>query len=295
MGNIRRTPMPMLRILDLLSDPGNAARRNEDTAGGNTSCAFVIDGATGLGGKPLLDATSDAAWLATFATQVFEAEVGLANPIADVVRNLNARVRQRIVEASAGETIEAWALPTASFQLVRMENQELAVYGLGDCRLFLSGADGTAIETNEDYSKAESEGARRAVAQAGGLTAWRSLAEEPVVREALRRSRARHNQPGGSVWTLGSAPEAAAHLSIRKFSPALPARGLLCTDGFSALADKYARYDSARLIQAASERGLATLMSELRRIEREEDPDGQQYPRFKVSDDATALLFEITD
>lgn len=285
--------MPTLRILDSLSDPGSAARRNEDTAGGNASCAFVIDGATGLGGRPLLDTASDAAWLATFAAQVFEADIGMANPIADVVRNLNARVRQKIDETAHGETIEAWALPTASFQLVRMEGRELAVYSLGDCRLFLAGADGRAFEINGDYSKAESEGARRAVAQAGGLAAWRSLAEEPVVREALRRSRARHNQAGGSVWTLGSAAEAAAHLAIRQFSPALPARGLLCTDGFSALVDKYGRYDGAGLIQAASERGLAALMSELRQIEREEDPDGQRYPRFKVSDDATALLFEI--
>lgn len=286
--------MPALHVLDSLSDPGNAARRNEDAAGGNALCAFVIDGATGLGGKPLLDATSDAAWLATFAAQVLEAEINATTPITDAVRSLNARVRRRIVEAAAGETIEAWALPTASFQLVRVEGRKLAVYGLGDCRLFLAGADGAAFETNGDYSKNESESARRAVAQAGGLAAWRSLAEEPVVREALRRSRARHNQPGGSVWTLGSAPEAATHLSVQSFSPALPARGLLCTDGFSALADKYGRYDSAGLIQAASHHGLATLMTELRRIEREEDPDGQKYPRFKVSDDATALLFEIS-
>jgi hypothetical protein len=293
MSSISRIPMPTLRILDSLSDPGNAARRNEDIAGGNAACAFVIDGATGLGGKPLLDATSDAAWLAVFAAQAFEAEIHMTNPIADVVRNVNMRVRQRIVEVAAGDTLETWALPTASFQLVRMEGRELAVYGLGDCRLFLAGADGTAFETNGDYSKAESEGARRAVAQAGGLAAWRSLAEEPVVREALRRSRARHNQPGGAVWTLGSAPDAAAHLSIRRFGPALPARGLLCTDGFSALADKYGRYDGAGLIRTAGEHGLHELMKELRRIERDEDPDGQQYPRFKVSDDATAVLFEI--
>lgn len=294
MGDLSGITMPTLRILDSLSDPGNAGRRNEDTTGSNASCAFVIDGATGLGGKPLIDATSDAAWLAVFAAQAFEAEIGMTNPIADVVRNVNMRVQQRIVEATAGDTLETWALPTASFQLARMEGRELAVYGLGDCRLFLAGADGTAFETNGDYSKAESEGARRAVAQAGGLAAWRSLADEPVVREALRRSRARHNQPGSSVWTLGSAPEAASHLSIRRLSPALPARGLLCTDGFSALVDKYARYEGTGLIRAASERGLTTLMAELRQIEREEDPDGQKFPRFKVSDDATALLFEIT-
>lgn len=190
MGDLSGITMPTLRILDSLSDPGNAGRRNEDTTGSNASCAFVIDGATGLGGKPLLDVTSDAAWLAVFAAQAFEAEIGMTNSIADVVRNVNMRVQQRILEAPSGEIVEAWALPTASFQLVRVEGRELAVYGLGDCRLFLAGADGTAFETNGNYSKAESEGARRAVAQAGGLAAWRSLADEPVVREALRRSRA---------------------------------------------------------------------------------------------------------
>lgn len=288
-------PMPTLRILDSLTDPGNAARANEDAVGGNASAAFVIDGATGLGGRPLLGPTSDAAWLAGFAKTVFEAEATTATPIADVVRALNNRVAQLIAEAAGSDPVEAWSLPTASFQLARVEGSELAIYGLGDCRLFLVGADGATFETSEAYSKAEGESARRAVTQAGGLRAWRSLAEEPTVREALRRSRARHNQPGGAVWTLGSAPEAASHLAVQRITPALPARGLLATDGFSALADKYGRYDGAALIKATSERGLVALMAELRRIEREEDPDGQTYPRFKVSDDATALLFEIID
>lgn len=205
-------PMPTLRILNSLTDPGNAARANEDAVGGNASAAFVIDGATGLGGRPLLGPTSDAAWLAGFAKTVFEAEATTATPIADVVRALNNRVAQLIAEAAGSDPVEAWALPTASFQLARVEGSELAIYGLGDCRLFLVGADGATFETSEAYSKAEGESARRAVTQAGGLRAWRSLAEEPTVREALRRSRARHNQPGGAVWTLGSAPEAASIL-----------------------------------------------------------------------------------
>ncbi len=36
--------------------------------------------------------------------------------------------------------------------------------------------------------------------------------------------------------------------------------------------------------------GLAGLLQELRHIEREVDPDGTRFPRFKRSDDATALL-----
>lgn len=286
--------MPLLRILDSLSDPGSSSRQNEDEVGWNASVAFVIDGATGLGGEALLGTGSDAAWLAGFARRTFERDIDATVSIAAVVRALNEHVAWQVAEAAAGATVEAWALPTASFQLVRLEGPNLIAYGLGDCRLFLSGADGALFETNEAFSEAETRAARRAVAEAGGLAAWRSLAEAPAVREALRQSRARHNQPGGAVWTLGCAPEAADHLTVQRLAPALPARGLLCSDGFSAIADKYGRYDGATLIRAASDRGLAALMAELRRIEREEDPDGQTFPRFKVSDDATALLFEVT-
>lgn len=285
--------MPSLRILDSLSDPGSSTRQNEDEVGWNASVAFVIDGATGLGGKALLGTGSDAAWLAAFARQAFERDIDATASITAVVRTLNERVARLVAEAADGATVEPWALPTASFQLVRVEGSNLVAYGLGDCRLFLSGADGALFETNEAFSEGETKAARRAVAEAGGLTAWRSLAEAPAVREALRQSRARHNQPGGAVWTLGCAPEAADHLAVKRLAPAMPARGLLCSDGFSAIADKYGRYGGATLIHAASDRGLATLMADLRRIEREEDPDGQTFPRFKVSDDATALLFEI--
>ena len=292
--------MATLRILDSISDPGDLVRPNEDAAGGNKVAAFVIDGATGLGGRPLLggpsmDGTSDAAWLARFAKDVFEDKIAVANPVSEVVRGLNACVARLVGEAAGGDVVEPWALPTASFQMIRVEADAIVTYGLGDCRLFVVGADGGLVETSAIAGSAarEQEGARRAIAHAGGLAMWRSLSEQPEVRAELRRMRARHNQPGGVVWTLGTAPEAGGHVTRRKLSPALPARGLLCTDGFSALADNYARYHGADLVRAASEQGLAALLVELRSIEREEDPDGRTFPRFKVSDDATALLFEV--
>jgi hypothetical protein len=69
----------------------------------------------------------------------------------------------------------------------------------------------------------------------------------------------------------------------------------LCSDGFAALCDQYGRYDPGALVHKATTDGLKSLMRELRQIERTEDPDGQRYPRFKVSDDATVVLFEIIE
>jgi hypothetical protein len=286
--------MPMLRFISAITDAGDPDRLNEDAVGSNAHVGFVIDGATGLG-EGVLGEPSDAAWLARLAAEVFERELDGEIPVGEVVRSLNSGVAKIVEERRGSREVEGWQLPVAGFELVRIEGDAVVAHGLGDCRLFLVGADGEAFDTSPIAGNArrESEGARRAIAHAGGLTAWRSLSEQPEVREELRRHRARYNRAGGGVWTLGTAPDAADHIAVRRFTPALPATGLLCTDGFAALADSYGRYDVRTFVEAAKERGLAALLAELRRIEREEDPDGRRFPRFKVSDDASALLFEV--
>ncbi|CAN7154925.1 hypothetical protein [Aminobacter sp. LjRoot7] len=288
--------MPNIRIIDSITDPGSPSRPNEDSAGGNASCAFVIDGATGLGGTSIVGLHgSDAAWLARFAQSTFEELVRNGRPVAEVVRELNQRAANVVHEAAHALPIEAWNLPIASFQMVHVEGDRLVTHGLGDCRLFLVDADGKVVETSAikaAYAN-ERDGARRAIAQSGGFATHQALADEPVVRDELRRRRAAYNQPGGSIWTLGIEPAAADHLASEQLDVSLPAMGLLCSDGFAALADQYGRYDVADLVRAAASTGLAPLLQELRHIERVEDPDGQQFPRFKVSDDATAVLFEI--
>lgn len=290
------TAHPSLRITDILSDPGDPSRVNEDAAGGNRLCAFVIDGATGLGAKSIVGLEgSDAAWLARLAKTFFEQKVVAGRPMEDIVRTLNKQVGTVVQDSSAGLPIAAWNLPVAGFQMVRIEDGALMTYGLGDCRLFLASADGAIIDTSAirgSYAT-EREGARRAIAHAGGLAAIKALSDDPVVREELRRHRATYNRPEGSVWTLGTEPAAAKHLVSEPLSVRLPATGLLCSDGFAALCDQYGRYDPAGIVATAKAHGLKALLQELRQVERSEDPDGKLYPRFKVSDDATAVLFEI--
>jgi len=65
---------------------------------------------------------------------------------------------------------------------------------------------------------------------------------------------------------------------------------LLASDGFSALVDLYEAMDAAALVEAALADGLEPLVRQAREIETRIDPDGRLYPRFKESDDATALL-----
>jgi hypothetical protein len=66
----------------------------------------------------------------------------------------------------------------------------------------------------------------------------------------------------------------------------------MASDGFFALVSDYGRYSVDELMSAAQERGLAALGKELRAIEAA-DPKGLSFPRFKSSDDATALLLSL--
>jgi hypothetical protein len=67
---------------------------------------------------------------------------------------------------------------------------------------------------------------------------------------------------------------------------------LLCSDGFLALASDYGVYSADSLMAAAREKGLKALGEELRAIEAG-DIGGDRFPRFKKSDDATALLLKL--
>jgi hypothetical protein len=286
--------MADVRIRDSLSQAGSPTRINEDAFGANSTCAFVIDGATGLGPHLLGETGSDAAWLAGHARDCFEELVTAESLLEDVVRVTNERARSMVTRlVPRSETVPAWQWPVAGFQLIRLTSDGIETYGLGDCRLFHQSFYGHALDFSamEDRDE-ENEGAKGALALVGGLGNMDPLAHSAVT-DALRARRATYNRPGTDIWTLGIEPEAASHLVSHRLAIELPARGILCTDGFAALVDTYGRYTPASLIEAAMTRGLSTLFDELRDIEHREDPDGARFPRYKRSDDATAVLYEI--
>lgn len=67
---------------------------------------------------------------------------------------------------------------------------------------------------------------------------------------------------------------------------------ILMSDGFASLVTDYGRYTAETLASAIRERGLGPLAQELRQIE-QEDVACLRFPRFKVSDDATALWLKV--
>lgn len=289
-------PSASLHIVESLSLPGHASKPNEDRCGSTAKSAFVIDGATGLGDSFLAsDQGSDTAWLAGHAQRELASDEADRHPAADLVRRINHKTAQHVAKHSASQPPERWNLPVASFLMVRLEDNALTCHGLGDCVLFLAASDRTSLRHSPmpDNHENEMAGARAAIRQNGGLQPGVSLSDSGTEQVRQRTIRARFNTAGGPLWTLGTSPEAATHIDTAIVHDGRPSRGIVCTDGFAALVDRYHRYSACGLVEAARTHGLAALGEELRRIEYEEDPDGLRYPRMKRSDDATAVLFEV--
>ena len=280
-----------LREIDRISTPGKALRPNEDALGFEPRLAIVLDGATGLGSK-LLNAPSDAAWLACEGAERFVRHAGSLTGPALIAR-VAEEVEAEFIRLRHRAPLETYELPMASLILVEpREDDRLAIHGFGDSGLILARPDGSVDVFGKgfDVRDDEARSAARLAAQQG-VRATDNLTE-PTFQAALRASRNRYNGGGSEVWVFAPQAACAAHATSHTLQAPRGSRLLLATDGFLALVTDYERYDAKGLIAAVSERGLTALMDELRAVEAD-DPDGVRYPRFKQSDDATALFVEV--
>jgi serine/threonine protein phosphatase PrpC len=276
-------------LLDSLSLPGNPAKTNEDAFASSTSAALVLDGATPLG-DPLMPGPSDAAWLAQFGARRLMAHLNdgdapkdaLAHTLADAAKSFEALRRHPVREK--------WQTPCASLMLVVENPAGLECLWFGDCSVLVQHNDACDIIGDAFDRRDQEAGSARRMAKEKNLKPAPDL-NRVALMDVMRASRNRINS--GKNWLFSPEPRAAAHVSRQLVTCVPGTLLLLASDGFLALATDYGAYDSMGLVTAAKAKGLAALGEELRAIENA-DAMGEKFARFKKSDDATALLLEIT-
>lgn len=277
-------------LLDSLSLPGNAAKPNEDSFGHADNAALVMDGATGLG-ESLMPGKSDAAWLAAFGARRVMAYMRDGATAQEAVTAALFDAQTSFEALRKRTPVETWEIPFASMMFAAANPNGFEALAYGDCAALVKRPDAPVEIIGEAFEKRASESSRVAkLAKAKGLKPAGGI-NRPEFLEALRKARNFVNT--GSHFLFG--PDAAAADHVQSWMLTAPAgtKVLLSTDGFLALASDYGRYSAEELIAAAGMKGLAALGQELRGIEKD-DPEGVAYPRFKTSDDATALLLELS-
>jgi len=278
-----------LQLLDSLSLPGDPAKPNEDAFGHGDSAALVIDGATMLG-EGLMPGASDAQWIARFGARRLMAHLGEGNGARKALRAALADTQKSFEALRRHPPEDIWQTPCASMMLAVQGEMGLEFLWFGDCAALVkhSGAPVLVVGETLDKRAAEAERARN-VAKEKGVSPASGLGR-PEFIDTLRATRNRINS--GNTWLFSPDVRAASHVSRRTMKAAGSVL-LLASDGFLALVSDYGAYSGESLMAAALDKGLAALGEELRAIE-SGDAGGDRFPRFKKSDDATALLLKLS-
>lgn len=267
-------------LIQAISLAGTATVPNDDRAGAGDRLAWVIDGATDLGPPGLVGARGGAAWLAAAAHAGFLAAPDA--PLDQLCGRVIADLQALYAATRTREPLGRWELPMASMLAVRLAGATLESAWLGDCAGLLRSGE-RIVRLGPPRQEKDQEAAMATSLAHHGLGSVRRSA--PILEE-LRRSR---SGPGKRI--LGVEGDAASLATATV--PCRPGDDLLLmSDGFAALVDGYAALDESGLMQALPAQGLALLAVHLREIEAA-DAACDRFPRFKASDDATALWLRI--
>ena len=275
-----------LKLLQTLTLPGDPAKANEDALANSSSAALVLDGATPLGSS-LLPGSSDAAWIAQFGARRLMAHLNDGDAPKEALRNALDDAQKSFAGLARGPVKEKWQTPCAAMMLAVEQGETIEFLWYGDCAALVAQGESITVVGTAMEARHREAGRARLVSQ----ETKKSATDREAFLPLLRASRNRINS--GRNWLFSPDARAASHVSHQTENLAPGDLLLLASDGFLALASDYGAYDLAGLMAAAKEKGLAALGEELRAIEAA-DPQGEKYARFKSSDDATALLLEIS-
>jgi len=268
---------------------------NEDGWGflGNAdsvTAVWVFDGVTGINGRNLFPAESDAAWLVAKAHGHLLKLAAVDLPLRAILSKLVQALIVDFNEASEGlEIPQDYDPPAACLILVKRYGSEWKALRLGDSCLLARGNGGShaffAASPNNAFDHwLSTEAAKRRDA---GVLDIKALRAE--FHPQLLQGRKLRNTPGGySILEANpSAINFAEYLDL-----GTPETVLLCTDGYYRAVDHYALHSDESLLKASGEaEGLDRVLNDIRALEAS-DPACQKYLRFKPADDATAVVLQ---
>jgi hypothetical protein len=177
--------------------------------------------------------------------------------------------------------------PQSTIAIVRAQDSELEWLVLADSVIVLDLAGEVRVISDDRVEKAAQAERAEALRSHVGSTE-----HDQTVSRLVQKQRSLRNQAGG-YWVAAADPAAAsesltgtAHLSkVRSVA--------VLSDGAARLVE----FDLAsweQILSTLAEKGPQTLIEEVRRVE-ETDLRGDRWPRYKASDDATAVYVRFED
>jgi hypothetical protein len=175
--------------------------------------------------------------------------------------------------------------PSAAVGIVQIDGEAVRYLVLGDVTIVFDATGSEIVATDDRVSKT----AERERAAADALPAGSPEKDAALVRMKEAELAAR-NKPGG-YWIAASDPAAADHALTGTAQLAEVRRLATMTDGAARVVDPFRLRDWGAVLDLLATGGPKALIDDVRRAEAS-DPEGNRWPRNKISDDATVIYSE---
>ncbi|MQY34778.1 hypothetical protein SRB17_27480 [Streptomyces sp. RB17] len=259
---------------DLVSEPGDANRPNEDFAGvglpasGQGGCVIVLDGVTPPRGET--GCLHSVPW---FTARLGGALTELTVSSGDLTL---PEILSRAIGRTAGAHVQTCELshprtPQATVAVARWSAETVEYLVLSDSALLLQGTDGTVTPVLDDRLARLPRSA---------------LATDALVDATLR------NKEGG-FFTAAADPSVAAR-AVTGTVPRGEVRALAAlTDGATRWTEKFREGDWQALFELVAKEGARSLVDRVRQLESADREERAFLRRSKTHDDATAVYVEL--
>lgn len=266
----------------MLVDP--AKPQSEDVVGKSNRAAWVLDGTDGRSDTKFSpdEYYSDGVWYVKQLSEYFRLNADdTTRTLREIVQGGIRTVARQYADLHGRDPddIDPMTPPSSTVALVRWGSNGLEYYNLADSSIIVE------VNDQEDDIHIQDVGPRPLDKRHTQIL--RSDDEHYPDREEFLREQFRNRNEPDHYYVACLDPSAAYNGVQGRIPLDRVTSVLLFSDGVEHLVETYDEFDSwADARKFAREGDLSDLIDALRYIEREVDPECEQYPRLKQSDDA---------
>ena len=261
------------------------AKYNEDIMGTFHNAAWVIDGATPLFKKNYLSDENDVVWIVNelnkWLPQYINDESSLESILLKTVNKVN-QIAHSINKNL--HKVKSYELPTFTIMFVRIINNQLEYYVLGDSGMLVKQNDEIRYITDkriESFSKQNENSIKK-------IQSTNPKEKDTMILSALQETRKRLNTEDG-YW-VGSLDAKGIPHGIKGIIEIDRNTRIVCfSDGYARLFELYHILEIRNFSFELDD--IKETIRQIRELEKK-DKDCSRYPRAKQSDDLSVVLIE---
>ncbi len=264
--------------VSIASQSGRTDGRNEDWAGATSRVAIVLDG---LSESPETGCVHGTPWFVSqlgtrLLTHAENLERSLTDALAEAITDVAALHSHTCDLAHPGS-------PCTTVAVLRENTDRYDYLVLSDSTVVIDTVGGLQVVTDKSVDTVALAEAAAANAVAFGQP------EHWQLYQALIAAQQQVRNTANGYWVAQTDPAAADHATTGSVDAQQFRGGLVMSDGATRPVTDFGEWTWPQLVEYAYTHGPQALITHTRTLE-QTDPDGTRWKRYKITDDASAVV-----